>query len=115
MGSISQTLTVPGIIDSPTDVDLYAFDVAAGQRISFDIDQAPAFDSFLRLFDSVGRELAASDDKAGPGELSSLNSYLEYSFTNSGTFYLGVSGFSNTNYDAVTGAGDSAGLQERTR
>ncbi|MBI3879675.1 MAG: DVUA0089 family protein, partial [Verrucomicrobia bacterium] len=109
-GAITQTRTNLGTIGSPTDVDMFSFTVQAGQRISFDIDQASAgFDSYIRLFNGSGTQLAFSDDNRGPGETNSQNSYLEFTFTNAGTFYLGVSGFGNTNYNATTGTGDTAG------
>ena len=40
--------------------------------------------------------------------MSGANSYLEYTFTDGGTFYLGISGSGNTGYDAVTGTGDAS-------
>ena len=110
LGAMTQTRTNSGAIDSPTDVDIYSITVQAGQRISFDIDQTSAgFDSYIRLFDSTGAELAANNDGRGPGETNSLNSYLEYTFFTSGTYYLGVSGFGNANYNPITGTGDTTG------
>lgn len=112
LGAINQTRTGLGQIDSPTDVDIFSFTVAAGQRISFDIDQTPpGFNSYIRLFDSNGTQLAANDNAHGPGpeETSIVNSYLEFTFSSAGTYYLGVSGAGNTNYNAVTGTGDSNG------
>jgi len=109
LGSMTQTRIGTGSIDSPTDVDMYSFTVTAGQRISFDVDLTSGLDSYIRLFDSNGVPLAANNDATGPGEISSPNSYLEYTFTNSGTFYLGVSGYGNTNYNALTGTGDVNG------
>lgn len=94
-------------IDSPLDVDLYSFTVTAGQRLSFDIDFiATPFDSYLRIFDSQGVELATNDNGAGPGEESTPNSYLEHTFNAPGTFYLGVSSSGNSSYSASTGQGD---------
>lgn len=68
LGALNQTLTAPGVIDGPTDVDLFSFTVAAGQRISFDIDQNFGFDSHLRLFNASGIELVSNNNAAGPGE-----------------------------------------------
>ncbi len=111
LGSITQTLSATGAIDSATDVDIFSFTVAAGQRISFDIDlpTGSSLDSYLRLFDGNGTQLAVSDDKAGPGESPGSESYLEYSFTTGGIYYIGVSGFNNSNYNPVSGTGDVAG------
>lgn len=111
LGPMIQTQIGTGAIDSATDVDMYSFTVAADQRISFDIDQTTGFDSYIRLFDSNGNQLAANDNARGPGpeETSNVNSYLEYTFNGGGTYYLGVSGSGNTNYNAITGAGDVNG------
>jgi len=38
-GSVTRTLTGTGTIDLTTDVDMWSFTVAAGKRISFDIDR----------------------------------------------------------------------------
>jgi pimeloyl-ACP methyl ester carboxylesterase len=109
LGAVDHTIVVPGVIDAPNDVDLFSFNVAAGQRISFDIDQTAGLDSYLRLFSANGVELAANNNGVGPGELSNLDSYVEYTFTTGGTFYVGVSGYSNTGYNPITGGGDVSG------
>ncbi len=109
LGRVDHTITMPGGIDAPTDVDMFSFVVAVGQRVSFDIDQTSGLDSYILLFDTNGAELAASDDMAGPGESSGSDSYMEHTFTNEGTFYVGISGFSNTNYNAISGTGDASG------
>src|SRR6266567_1920063 len=110
LGSVTETLTGTGTIDSTTDVDMWSFTVAAGQRISFDIDRpSGSLDSYIRLFNSSGTQLASNDDGAGPGESSSTESYLEYTFSTGGTYYLGVSSYGNSSYDPVTGNGDSTG------
>lgn len=98
-------------IDNPTDVDMWKVSVNAGDRLAFDLDdvQGYEFDSYLRLFNSNGYELADSDDDQAPGESGGNDAYLEYTFTYSSTFYVGISGYSNSSYNAVTGAGDSSG------
>jgi len=58
---------------------------------------------------SIIIQLQYSDDDAAPGEPSSLESYLEYTFTSSGRYYVGVSGFGNSTYDPITGNGDTSG------
>ena len=88
---------------------MHAITVAAGQQLAFDVDlrDESRLDSYLRLFDADGRQLASNDDSPGPGaEVSRLESYLEYTFPESGTYYLGVSGYRNSNYDPITGGGD---------
>ena len=108
LGAINQTVARSGAIDAATDVDIFSFSVTTGQRISFDIDQTSSLDSHLRLFNGNGLELSANNNAPGPGEVSGANSYLEYTFTDGGTFYLGISGSGNTGYDAVTGTGDAS-------
>jgi pimeloyl-ACP methyl ester carboxylesterase len=110
LGAIGRTITAPGTVDASTDVDLFSFTVVAGQRISFDIDQTSGLDSYLRLFSASGVELAANDNAMGPGEVSSgPDSYVEYTFPNGGTFYVGVSSSGNTAYDPIIGNGDVSG------
>ena len=58
----------------------------------------------------LGIRVAFNDDGAAPvGEGGSTESYLGYTFVQAGTYYVGVSGFYNSNYNAVTGDGDVAG------
>ncbi|SFI19025.1 pre-peptidase C-terminal domain-containing protein [Planctomicrobium piriforme] len=99
--------TTSGVIDTHSDVDLYSFTAQAGQSLSFDIDRPDtALDSWLRLFDAAGNEITFNDDAPGPGEVHSGESYLEHTFTADGTYYVGVSGFENKDYDVLTGLGD---------
>jgi len=96
------------------DADLYRFAARTGQRVGFDLDRAPrsALDSVLRLFDATGRQLAFNDNARAPGETQAsagAESYLEYTFSKAGTYYIGVSGRGNAAYNPVTGAGDAPG------
>ena len=109
MGPTGSAHTELGTIDSPTDVDMFRFTVTAGQRVGFDIDVTGRLDSVIRLFDSTGRQLTSNDDGAAPGESRSYESYLDYTFASGGTYYLGVSGYGNSSYNAVTGTGDTNG------
>ncbi len=110
LGPVGQTITRSGDIASPMDVDLFSFTTEAGQWLSFDLDRTSAgFDSEIRLFDSDGTPLGTNNDASGPGESGGLDSYLEYVFAHGGTYYLGVSGHANTNYDAATGTGQTLG------
>ncbi len=97
-------------IDPATDVDLFRFTVEAGQRVGFDIDRPSGLiDSYLRLFNAAGVQIASNDDGTAPGEEDSYESYLDYTFSGGGTYYLGVSGYGNVEYDPITGTGDSFG------
>ena len=115
LGSITSTgKTTSETISPDTDVDMYRFAVVAGQVVDFNIDtpvNGPGgLDSYLRLFDSEGNELAANDDGAAPGENSIVfDSYLRVAFSFSGTYYVGISNANNSQYDPLTGDGDTSG------
>jgi hypothetical protein len=112
LGALTQTRSAINQIDNSTDVDLFSFSVAAGQKISFDIDAtptSPAVDALLRLFDSAGNQLAANDNAAAPGEPSTSESFLSHTFNSSGTYFIGVSSSANNSYNSLTGDGDTAG------
>jgi len=90
--------------DEPTggrDVDFYAFRVAAGARMTIDINarslpQRSTLDSFVRLFDQFGRQVAWNDDAWG-----SFDSYLSIGGLTGGTYFVGVSGFGNSIYNPL--------------
>jgi hypothetical protein len=110
LGTLAQTRSATNQNDTSTDVDLFSFSVAPGQRISFDIDPtptSPVLDSLLRLFDASGIQLAANDNAAAPGESSTTESFFSYTFPTAGTYYIGVSGNLNTAYNPLTGDGDT--------
>jgi hypothetical protein len=114
-GAPSPTNTIVmnyGNIDIGVDVDMFSFDVTAGRTIAFDVDRrnGSSLDSYLRIFNSSGTQLAFSDDDPAPGEISpGGESYREYTFGNAGRYYVAVSSFNNSSYNAMTGGGDVAG------
>ncbi len=97
------------------DVDLYRIVLRAGQSLTIDVQAralptSSTLDSYLRLFDSRGRELARNDDANG-----SLDSRLSVVTRSAGTFYVGVSGYGNSAYAASragSGRAGSTGLYE---
>jgi hypothetical protein len=99
------------MIDQRSDVDMYAIDIARGDRVGFDLDRHPGsnIDPLIRIFDATGAEIAYNDDAAGPGESYSFESYLVHTFEASGTYFVGVSGFGNRDYDPTTGDDDTLG------
>jgi len=92
------------------DVDLYRIDIPSGGLITANIlaKQLPSpspLDSYLRLFDANGEELAFNDQFNG------ADSRIEFFVTTAGTYYVGVSGFSNSKYDPEEGgSGESQSL-----
>ncbi|MCI5132445.1 MAG: hypothetical protein D3904_13255 [Candidatus Electrothrix sp. EH2] len=91
--------------------DYYSFDVPlAGTTLSiFDTDYTN-FDTMLYLYDSEGNSLAYDDDSPGdPGSGSgwNLDSFLEYTFPEPGTYIIAVKSF----YNAPVPTGKSYELQ----
>jgi NAD(P)-dependent dehydrogenase (short-subunit alcohol dehydrogenase family) len=111
LGAITAARRASGQVSSTDDVDMFSFSVAAGQRISFNIDNPTGgtLDSFLRCFDARGNVLGSNDDGPAPSEPASNESYLELNFPVAGTYYVGVSGFGNGSYNPSTGDGDGVG------
>lgn len=116
LGAIGGTAIVRSeSVGAPTDVDLYRFEVAAGQRVGFDIDTAtngpPGLGSYLRVFNAQGYELAANNDRAAPGDGPpgadsggiGFDAYIEYTFASAGTYYVGVSNWQHRSYNPVNG------------
>ncbi|MFM8538660.1 MAG: PPC domain-containing protein, partial [Planctomycetaceae bacterium] len=97
------------------DVDLYRVTLAAGQSLSVDVvarlvSNTSSLDSYLRLFDSRGRQLASNDDANG-----SFDSALAFTALRGGVFYIGVSGYGNFRYNplrAPSGRFGSTGAYE---
>jgi len=80
------------------DVDLFRVSLAAGQRLTIDVAARSlatpsTLDSYLRLFDSKGRQLAANDDTSGTPDSS-----LSFMAPKAGVYYVGVSGSGNVTY-----------------
>ena len=117
LGAISATpLTVNSSIATDVDVNMVSFTVTTGQIVDFDVDtqlNGPGgLGSYLRLFDAAGQQLAFNNDAAAPGEtVVGLDAYLRYTFATAGTYYLSVSNQNNTQFDPLTGNGDTAGGQ----
>ena len=94
-------------ISSESDVDIYQFQLDQGHTISLDIDAAElntGLDSVLRLFDADGNQLNTNDDAAAPDENPSTDSLIEFTASNTGNYYVGVSSFANFSYDPINGS-----------
>ncbi|NEQ96890.1 MAG: TIGR03118 family protein [Cyanothece sp. SIO2G6] len=102
-------------VDATEDVDLYAFELAAGDTIKLDLDAAgstmPVALAELILFDSAGNNLATgSFVDPGPNDaFTSFLPYIEYTATEAGIYYAGVSAYFNLAYDPFT-AGSGSGV-----
>jgi subtilisin family serine protease len=97
------------------DVDLYRVVLAAGQTLVIDVDAqtlsgGSTLDSYARLFNSSGRQIATNDDSGG-----SFDSYLSVRVSTAGTYYVGISGYGNASYSptrAGSGRNGSTGVYQ---
>ena len=94
-------------IGAGLDVDFLSFSLEAGDEVNIDVDSLDVpVDTMLNLFDANGTLLAASDDDPGPGEQPSLEPFISFTATTAGDYFVGISGFSNRDYDPnVIGSG----------
>ncbi|MBU0924781.1 DVUA0089 family protein, partial [bacterium] len=85
--------------------DWYKFTVVnAGDSAIFDIDygmnQGGSFDPWLNLYDVNGNRIAYNDDSSisngDGGSIHNYDSYLTYTFSTPGTYYIEVARYSNT-------------------
>lgn len=87
------------------DVDLYQIELTAGDRLVIDTDipiGPETLDPILRVFDAAGIPRGFSDDDPAPGEPTSLEAFIDFVAPHTGTYFVGVSGFGNQNYNPVT-------------
>ena len=80
-------------IDTSGDEDWFRISLNAGATYTFRQDKVSGsnLDSYLRLMNSSGAEIASDDDSGGSG-----NSLLTYTPTSSGTFYVAAGGHSSS-------------------
>ncbi len=87
------------------DVDIYSFQAVAGSKITLRTSKpgdSPSMDTYLRLFNAAGNQLAANDNGGGSG-YSLINNFT---LANSGLYYVGVTGKGNSTYNPkVAGSG----------
>ncbi|XZE56469.1 PKD domain-containing protein [Planctomycetaceae bacterium SH139] len=113
---IEQSMKLPHVSIQGTGdgtYDYYKFTATAGSRAIFDIDNNN-FDTELFLFDANGVLLASNDDGVGPGadagQGTGLASYIDYTFSSSGTFVIGVAKYnSSASGGEITGPAPAVG------
>ncbi|MBX3368367.1 MAG: S8 family serine peptidase [Phycisphaeraceae bacterium] len=94
-------------LQSTLDVDLFRIDMPKGGLITAEVvakrlPVASTLDSYIRLFDAFGQQIAANDQFFGQ------DAYLDYFVSTGGTYYIGVSGFGNPSYNpTLAGSGSS--------
>ena len=101
LGSLTSaaSLSAAEAVDAITDMDVYSFDVDAGQEVTFGI--TAAFDARVELW----RQLSFSDDYF-PGERADANSgtgSVSFTATRSAVHYLVVIGETHVSYDPRIG------------
>jgi hypothetical protein len=94
----AQPITLPmivnGRIDQPGDCDVFRFEGRAGSEIVAEVKArrlGSPLDSFLKLTDATGRQLAANDDyedKAAGLETHHADSYLRATLPADGVYYV---------------------------
>jgi len=94
--TITPNVTVRGVLDPPGDVDVFAFQATAGQRVRIDVTAKgltppSAADPIVALLDGSGRKLAENDDRA-PGQLDPL---LEFTIAATGRYAISIRDFGN--------------------
>ncbi|MEM6716763.1 MAG: DVUA0089 family protein, partial [Cyanobacteria bacterium P01_C01_bin.147] len=98
------------LVDQTEDVDMYAFDLEAGQTVILDVDAGGTgdagvpgslLDNILRVFDAAGNEVAINENGSAPDEVFQANgdAYLEFTAPETGTYYAGISNLGNNFYD----------------
>jgi hypothetical protein len=90
------------------DVDFYSFQAPAGSKVTIQTTQpagGAAMDTYLRLFDAGGHQLASNDDSAS----SRYSLISNFNLANAGTYYVGVSGYPNSSYNPTSGGSGKAG------
>ncbi|RMF39887.1 MAG: hypothetical protein D6753_12750, partial [Planctomycetota bacterium] len=92
----------PALANADEDVDLMRVDLDRGATLTVEVEAASigsTLNSYLRLFDAEGNELARNDDRPG-----STDSLITFTVPETGTYYIGVSGAGNIAYNpAVSG------------
>ena len=100
--SEESNITFSSTIDSRSDIDLYRFQLNKGQGITLDIDtdkNTTDFDSYLRVFDAEGNELAYNDDFSPESSEFSLDAYIGFIANAKAEYYVGVSDTSVRDYN----------------
>jgi hypothetical protein len=115
----NRQLAVSGAINQNRDVNLYSLDLHAGDqvflqteaRVDGDTPFSPLLDTYVRVFDGTGAEIAANDDAND----NTTNSATQFVAPVAGRYFIGVSSYGNDQYDPTeplsgSGSADSTGF-----
>lgn len=108
LNPIRGTVGGDGINLYNNDVDFFSFQLESPGKVNIEVTRdfynPDDFDSYLRLFDDAGNQIAANNNISTNNLLSSLDLNLDR-----GTYYIGVSGNENTDYDPHAANSGKAG------
>jgi len=110
--AIAVPSTTPGIIEAPSDVDVFSFVATSGTSYRFKTSFGTLGDSTLTLLAPDGAtQLAFNDDDPGGG----LSSLIDWTAPSNGTYFVEVAGFGSAfgsySLDAsITAPGAGSGL-----
>ncbi|MEL7420054.1 MAG: S8 family serine peptidase, partial [Cyanobacteria bacterium J06555_3] len=100
-----------GFVVGAADIDIFSYVATEDQTLAIRVDATQAFsaDTFLRVFDSRGREIDANDDE----DSLTRGSFVEIEVEAGREYFIGINGFSANarDYNPITGRGAAAGSQ----
>ena len=103
---VGESRIFTGSMATTTDLDVFKIvSVPSGSTITVDIDAkslspASTLDSYVRIFDSVGTQVAFNDDQGA-----STDSFVTVVAASTGDHYVGISAFQNQTYGVIDGSG----------
>lgn len=89
------------------DVDMVRMDLDAGSQVTVNVNASSigsTLDSYVRIFDSEGNQLAFNDNRPG-----SSDSEVTFTVPKTGVYFVGVSGAGNSDYLAAIDGTSSNG------
>ncbi|MEM9093099.1 MAG: calcium-binding protein [Cyanobacteria bacterium P01_F01_bin.53] len=108
-------LSISPVVDITEDVDLFSFELGAGESIEVNVDATTELDGsnsllkpVLRLFDADGSELDTVGQVDSLAQISAELGEANLTFTaeTAGTYYAGISALGNDDYDpSLSGSG----------
>ncbi|MFN7841606.1 MAG: dockerin type I domain-containing protein [Pirellula sp.] len=110
IGAIGDNLNLAATPDR--DIDLVRTNLQAGSVVTVrasatSVTPPSPLDPYVRIFDSIGREISANNDFGG-----SRDAQITFTVPADGVYFIGVSGSTNANYNPnVAGSGTAGGSQ----
>jgi hypothetical protein len=97
---------VGGILTAVNQVDMYSVSLNAGDEITVNVtaQQQRALESYLRIFDSRGQQVASQANMGSP------ETARRFDVLAAGVYYVGISSNGNTRYDPNTSGSGSGGF-----